>query len=87
MCSSGRRTLARTLAHRPTPGHFLRMPLIDRTRQPQAPARKTKGVKIVRAEKNGQVTSVRSISAQSDTLSDYLRYVFSRNVKDATKKR
>jgi hypothetical protein len=63
------------------------MPLIDKSRHPLGPPRKTEGVKIHRAQKSGRVVSVRTVTAESKTLSADLRYVFSRNVKDVTGKK
>lgn len=63
------------------------MSLIDKSHQASAPVRKTKGVKIVRSAVNGHFESVKTVRSESTTLSGDLSYVFSRNVRDVTKKK
>jgi hypothetical protein len=61
------------------------MTLIDKSRQPLPPPRKTKAVKLQRSATSGRC--IRTVRADSDTLSDDLRYVFSSNVREAIRKK
>ena len=63
------------------------MSLIDKSHAVVARIRKTKGVKVVRAAVNGHFESVKTVRSESATLSSDLSYVFSRNVRDVTKKK
>jgi hypothetical protein len=63
------------------------MALIDKSHEPQPGPKKTRSVKLQRSKSGGRFVTVKTLSGDSPTLSDDLRYVFTSNVRSVRRKK
>jgi hypothetical protein len=63
------------------------MALIDKSHEQKPAAKRTSGVKLRRAKSNGRFVTVKTVSGDSPSLSEDLRYVFTSNVRSARRKK
>jgi len=63
------------------------MALIDKTHEPKGAPKKTTAVKLQRSKSNGRFIMLKTVSGDSPSLSDDLRYVFTSNVRSVRRKK
>ena len=63
------------------------MALIDKSHEPRPDSKKTRAVKLQRSKANGRIVTVKTLSGDSPTLGEDLRYVFTSNVRSVRRKK
>lgn len=63
------------------------MALIDKSHEQKPAPKRTRGVKLHRSRSNGRLVTVKTVSGDSPSLSEDLRYVFTSNVRSVRRKK